>query len=869
MTSMNKDLTKIIDWYWAYGCKRKDEFALPAGSWLNGIYEIAERSEVLSEMDMCEGARHALGVWGPSQSGKSTLLSHYLDTGRSEKNGSPCLTWDASCPTVFLHSQERSERTIVLNPYNRGSDASGCVTRYTLARQVKHPSHPVGIRFNREGHIMHSLACGYLSECRTELADGNVKLWDRTQVEEEFLAARLGKGEPPNRQAYERMRELLRIVGLFISSREPRYRNLFKGWDMLCQDILNDSAALRSVEEVERMAKRMLWDDVPQVSATYDRLRSLRRRLGWQDGKVFCTTQVASLLLDIDTFRRATKGDPNDGDAAIARAVSSLGFHEDAGEVLIGCGGGESAEISRRSFGDFQALVREIIIPVREPEGGADSKAGQFFRLLKVADLLDFPGVALQDSASSLAALINPEEVPVEDMRWLTTVFKRGKTASMVLGYAQDISIDAFAILVRAQTFPAKPGQLTSGIEHWWRCISPDYDPRNPPLGAKPPLPLSVCMTFFAKVINDSAIGSGTGLESVFGDMLGKLAPLTQPPNSHLFATTYKHLANGEGSFREGKQGIGSSIEFIKRDPSFRSAFSSEVSGESFDRMVEDADGGVGFFLEQPLAFINSSPRRAKLSDLEAEDRRRLSELFEEALPTGGDLGHAQKRVATKVARRLGGLHSGVGAEPSSRFMYPEHETVESLHSYLIRVMTHVDEADLEPIPKNFSTQKPETQEEYVKRQWVRWRESSLGRLRNLPGFDWGSLGLDGESEGLLLMRYISEPCAQDLFNFITDEMDGIQSDVVSRSLRRELAIAMGNLLRNGMINIPEPSQKDPNEFLSDLMRLPVAGLRRPNPHACCVTDVFVGRLEKYNPISGLRPEQPGDQQLTVIRSRF
>ena len=262
-------MKRLIDWYWTNGSLRRDEHALSRAAWLDSLYAISSRREVMASLDAGSGVKHALGIWGPSQSGKSTLLSRYLDVGRTVE-GSPCLTWDPATPTVFLHYPGRAAGTIVLNPFNNGSDASGCVTRYTMVSEVKYPRHPVQVRFNSVGHIIHALACGYLSECRLEAPDGTVVGWDRASLEKAFLSVRLDKGATVNREAYELLREVLRIVDLFISARESRYRNLVKDWDMVRQDLLNNSPALRSVEDVVRLAKHLFWDDASSVSLIFD-----------------------------------------------------------------------------------------------------------------------------------------------------------------------------------------------------------------------------------------------------------------------------------------------------------------------------------------------------------------------------------------------------------------------------------------------------------------------------------------------------------------------------------------------------------------------------------------------------------------------
>ena len=119
-------MKRLIDWYWSHGQKRKGEHRLPRGTWLDSVYGIVGRRETLTQLDAASGKKHALGIWGPSQSGKSTLLARYLDRGRGTSGPtSPCLSWDPSQPVSFLNYDGRPPEATVLNPYNNGSDASG------------------------------------------------------------------------------------------------------------------------------------------------------------------------------------------------------------------------------------------------------------------------------------------------------------------------------------------------------------------------------------------------------------------------------------------------------------------------------------------------------------------------------------------------------------------------------------------------------------------------------------------------------------------------------------------------------------------------------------------------------------------------
>ena len=116
-------LAESLDWYWKFGVRRiKDhpDHVLARGSWLDSLYAIANARRPVS------ADRKTLAVWGPSQSGKSTLLSAYLDGEMKEGpkgEFSTVLTWDEAEPVSFLWKGKPG--VVSLNPFAAGADASG------------------------------------------------------------------------------------------------------------------------------------------------------------------------------------------------------------------------------------------------------------------------------------------------------------------------------------------------------------------------------------------------------------------------------------------------------------------------------------------------------------------------------------------------------------------------------------------------------------------------------------------------------------------------------------------------------------------------------------------------------------------------
>src|SRR5258708_7180163 len=69
--------SKLLDWYWSYGAKRQDTYTLPRSGWVKDIYEVQRGMASIEEAKA--KTRPAVAVWGPSQCGKSTLVSTYMD----------------------------------------------------------------------------------------------------------------------------------------------------------------------------------------------------------------------------------------------------------------------------------------------------------------------------------------------------------------------------------------------------------------------------------------------------------------------------------------------------------------------------------------------------------------------------------------------------------------------------------------------------------------------------------------------------------------------------------------------------------------------------------------------------------------------
>ena len=845
-------IAQTLDWYWQYGVRRiKDhpDHVLARGSWLDSLYGIAHARRPAPT------DRMTLAVWGPSQSGKSTLLSSYLDAELKEGakgEYSTLLTWDDAEPVTFLWKGKPG--IVSLNPFAAGADASGCVTRYTAAATVRHPRHPVRLRFNSLSHVMHALAFGYLSECQPATADSTNVYWDRERIAKQFLKKPGTLAPGASRSAYELLREILDVVGMFIKSGEARYAALGQGWEVLRRDLLDSSDLAQSEEAAIHFATTIFWDGSPTLSGVFRHLRSKVESLRWANREVYCTMGVAALLLDIDTFKRVKREAPDDFGKETLQKIRSIGFREEGGAILIETGA-PSVEIAGDEFGLFQALVREIVV-AKQP----------FFQLLNESDILDFPGVALKDSQGNSLTKLDLSQIGDRDHQLLTTVFKRGKTSSIVMGYGNDVSIDAFTLLIRAKSFPSKPEQLCSGIRYWWERVNPDFRSASNETGATP-LPLSVCMTFFGHVLVELAqTNPKAGVGPLFKDMLEPLTPLDRPANATYFTTTYT-MFKAAGQIPLNDEERQRAVDIIKRDADFNRVFRSAESQASFDHLVADADGGVSYFFERQLEKLRGSRRLSHLAKLAENDVVAGQQLLNLAVPAVEDAGAQQLRVIAEVGRTIeANLNLWAVSLPRELKQFEQIEDCTSLYSFWIRSLLAVEPDELEPIPLDYAQLNRESKFAYVSRQWGRWREGAVTRLKKVKGFNWGLFGLKDETDARGLLRLMSEGRQQDklLVTWLSDEIGCLASEAPARILRRELAVVMGNILRHGQL-LPGPrvGQGD----LSALMKQQVGwendqGGNEDSPHYQKIIRPFLDSLKTLKPAAPLRPALPGDNEL-------
>jgi hypothetical protein len=657
--------SEIIDWYWKLGVSRKGLHALSRGEWLRRPYEIAKRTEKLSTRGGTD--RKAVALWGPSQSGKSTFLSHFID--KPHGKFASALQWETSPAIEF---QAKVEGTVALNPYNQQRDASGCITRFALRDSPISHSHPVEVILVTREQLLLSLALGYHSECRKH---GSPVHWNSTSVRE--LLATVRNGGRPDRSGYELLHDVVGAIGQLIHTGIPRYQGLEPDWPSLSAQILESEALSGNADNIRAFFSKIFWDGdehhrlVTVIDTLAKRLAKLRAMPFKQ---IAATYQAAAYLLDIDGAEKVNED-----------KSTKLSYWVKDDLLLIGGGDGTRFDQHSQDFAAFQALIGEIRVPLNRAT--LEVTAPEAIETLSQVDFVDFPGVSRQDAGGHL-----PDIDELTDLQLYTQVLKRGKTASVFLTYAENLAIDGVALLTRTNGGVFQPDQLISGVRAWVRSMGHPWPPRE----AAPPL--NIVMTFSARLINEVADAAARGqqpktLDGVFS-WFEKLGPVADPYWTRFWAVSYPKFTRDGGKIDKSPEEALAACDTLMKREQFRSRFGhrpNQLHEMAAASREDSGDGGV-------LSFISSLADQLATSDLEKrrtaharEMRAELLEILRDLTP-GDVAGSSVVKAEFESWKR--GIETATKADPDS--VAPGAVTARSIMDLLT-----VDPNDLDPIPPN------------------------------------------------------------------------------------------------------------------------------------------------------------------------
>src|SRR5665213_1803856 len=335
---------KVVSWYWQHGMRRGGLYSLSTGDWLRKCYDVNKRAERLGAG--AANSRKTLALWGPSQSGKSAFLSHFID----RPNGSylSALQWTLDQQVEFIG---RKEGTIALNPYNQMRDASGCITRFSLVDEPSSLSYPVEVLLATREQLLLSLAIGYMTECR---GPDPAVFWDSKGIE--AILPAVGSNGKPSRAAYELLHDFVSVVADMIHGRWARYQNLERDWSAISAQILENAALISNDENATRFVSRVLWDgdDGHRLAILFAKLaKKLAGLKALRFQRIIASHEAASFLLDINGAERINKDDS-----------VHLSYRMEGDALVLGSGDGTPFDRHAVDFAAFQALVSEIRVPL-------------------------------------------------------------------------------------------------------------------------------------------------------------------------------------------------------------------------------------------------------------------------------------------------------------------------------------------------------------------------------------------------------------------------------------------------------------------------------------------------------------------------
>lgn len=398
-------------------CRELSETSRSAGAWLQDNAELvgSERAALQKDLrhaarffDKCEQAarrKMCVGVFGPSQSGKSYLISTLAS------NTDKVLLADF-CGQTFDFIKD-------INPEG-GKESTGLVTRFTTTppEGVTEAS-PIRLRLLSETDVARVLANTYYADCDHKDSPNAEAL----AKELERLESRAQSQPVAGGMSVDDVEELRDYVNKNFISR-PRVQMLQNGFWVRAMELaprleLEDRASLVG----------LIWDSVPEFQAVYVQLGAALRQLG--------NPTEASCAID----------------ALIPRSNSIIdvarlqGLNEPPTDMLTIVGAqGRKADLPRALV---TALTAEITIYMRE-------KPDDFF---DHTDLLDFPGYRARYKFSDLRVALDSRK----DM--LKELFLRGKVAYLFERYREEKELTSMLLCIGPSTQEVQ--DLPQAVYEW------------------------------------------------------------------------------------------------------------------------------------------------------------------------------------------------------------------------------------------------------------------------------------------------------------------------------------------------------------------------------------------------------------------
>ena len=870
--NLSQEFAKDLeDWFWEFGSQRTGRFMLPTGGWLKELRDLRDGFD--STLPSLEQEKPAVAIWGPSQTGKSTSVSSYMDEEAvfagdySEDGKGSALHWEGGDPAYFIHPSltkgaPKISNHLVLNPFNSGLDASACLSRFVNGslekgvpgtRYIPDAQFPIGIQLVRSYELWMSLARGYSSQCwgpkpdpETDEHGRPVPRYQTVWTQDNFQAAFNGHAsqvvetrDGVNRTAFERLHLVCRLIQDMIFAGLPRYRQLSSGdlaWSKFSEKILTDTvedgelpnALLYSEEIANDFIAEILWDNYDVVTeyalAIDGRLSELLELFGGKP--IYCSIEMAALFLDMETYKvylMRPSPVPEPKEEKYRKLLSDMRW-EDRGEyIALGCDSTLANPLldGPEDFGIIQGLVWELVIGVNR-----DNLADNAFKsFIEKADLLDFPGVErggkespadridldiLTEKKRRGEYLTQPNPTGHDPLHFFCKLLKRGKTSSIVCTYAQRMNIDIFNIFQDIDKDKPNGDELVTGINTWWQACVPDYF-RNQK--GKSPMPLNHVLLWWSEFFS-----AGHNFTSI-SMKLEPVGQISNPEVSTAFAMNYYYIPK-RGEMEAGvRESIPEKLKYLKGEAAFSKKFlTNKTSEASFDVMLADTKtGGAEYFFTEVAKQADDvidqgddTPRIVTLKQRYSEQQKQLESLVQVS-DLVPELKEADTRRETLIAVR---------ERITAAITEADLDTIECVEAGL-RFLLNVDDRSLRQLPHQATHLNPDLIHDQVQ-SWIRSQASRpLASFPGGAGEGLSMIGLDEPEARTAFLRALVESVDSDitdLTKWLEDLLLRHGYESGSKDLRRFLAVALSNLFTRVKVDDPFGQIDAEPEALDSLM---------------------------------------------------
>ena len=806
---------KLKDWYWEFAPNRSGKWSL-SPNWLDEVMSICECEEHIQSFNSLPDNKKkaTLAFWGPSQSGKSTFFSYYVDKEDPNNNfrvlpKESALTWDPEhSPVVFSGERKKYPDTTIFNPTNGGDDASGVVTRFYAPAEESEvdAQFPAEIILAPETLILQSLALGY-----SLLADNKLEISDITDKIASYTPSDTGTID---QKAFSLLRTLCNVCestktlfgrfDVFINDSEHKLRN----------QILKSTELNSSYENAKAFAAFLLWNENPDFTRVWKNIETFRNSLPLSENdSIFASMKVASCIENISGATDTPTGN------ILYRKEGSRLLLFDRSECTNIQGQMVDTLVPElaNGFAYLQALVGEMRIPLKNNPSTPQSEL--LFQLLQKMDILDIPGTTNKSSHSLKADMENAQRedgrpIP-KDLLLLTKVYKLGKTLAFIHGQSEKRTIDAFMIFIKfGQDGGLKlPDVLNGGIKAWLKAFGEPTD-----FNRRPNLKLYINLSCFSMAIENHR--SSTGYSEWVNSLKGLC--FSDKDYADYFFSSIKFFPF------QGQWADSFAQSYITDESAFSKYCINDKSRESFDAMCQDGVG-TDYIIQRLGREVNYTKRQEIYQRLHQTNREKLNRLILQALPADrGNETALRRSLLRDVSRQIDSLDR-------AKLMGQ------------VKEVFNVSELILQPLPA-ISTQTPDGDLElYVNAQiadWINWQNE---RWEKNPG---NRLIPSDNGNIRRFFEVISSIELGNLVELMRSYFSYLDSRPHARTpARHYFAMMLANMFLFGSIERPRPSEpyKSP------------AGM---------LTEPFKERIKyliENTPGAGERPPFAGDDELQQI----